>query len=83
MIYLYPYGRWWKKLYDKSNLTFVRDRIVEIYFWMIGGSFKPQYSFARIIVTKITAFITILDDIFDTYGSTEESMKLQEAITRS
>uniref|UniRef100_A0ACD5V1E8 Uncharacterized protein n=1 Tax=Avena sativa TaxID=4498 RepID=A0ACD5V1E8_AVESA len=73
---------WWKKLYDKSDLTFVRDRIVEIYFWMNGGSFKPQYSFARIIVTKITAFITIIDDIYDTYGTTEESMQLAEAIYR-
>ncbi|CAM0912970.1 unnamed protein product [Alopecurus aequalis] len=73
---------WWKELYSRSNLSFVRDRIVEVYFWMNGACYKPQYSHSRIILTKITAFITILDDIFDTYGSTEESMKLQEAITR-
>ncbi|CAM0912976.1 unnamed protein product [Alopecurus aequalis] len=73
---------WWKELYSRSNLSFVRDRIVEVYFWMNGACYKPQYSHSRIILTKITAFITILDDIFDTYGSTEESLKLQEAINR-
>ena len=77
------YGRWWKELYSRSNLSFVRDRIVEVYFWMNGACYKPQYSHSRIILTKMTAFITIIDDIFDTHSSTQESMKLQEAITRS
>ena len=49
---------------------------------MNGACYKPQYSHSRIIPTKITAFITIVDDIFDTYGSTKESMQLQEAIKR-
>uniref|UniRef100_M8B2L9 (+)-delta-cadinene synthase isozyme C2 n=1 Tax=Aegilops tauschii TaxID=37682 RepID=M8B2L9_AEGTA len=73
---------WWKELYGKSNLSLVRERIVEVYFWMNGACYKPQYSHSRIILTKITAFITIVDDIFDTYGSTKESMQLQEAIKR-
>jgi hypothetical protein len=50
---------------------------------MNGACYRPQYSHSRIILTKITAFMSILDDIFDTYGTTEESMKLQEAINRS
>lgn len=73
---------WWKELYGRSNLSFVRDRIVETYFWMNGATYKPQYSYARMLATKITGFITIIDDIFDTYGTTEESMQLKAAIDR-
>ncbi|KAK1664700.1 hypothetical protein QYE76_052859 [Lolium multiflorum] len=73
---------WWKELHDESKLGFSRDRIVEMYFWMNGACYEPQYSHSRIILTKMTAFMTILDDIFDTYGTTEESMQLAEAINR-
>uniref|UniRef100_A0ACD5UHU2 Uncharacterized protein n=1 Tax=Avena sativa TaxID=4498 RepID=A0ACD5UHU2_AVESA len=73
---------WWKELHDESKLGFSRDRIVEMYFWINGACYEPQYSYSRIILTKITAFMTILDDIFDTYGTTEESMQLAEAIKR-
>ncbi|KAL5220784.1 hypothetical protein ABZP36_025497 [Zizania latifolia] len=73
---------WWKELQAKSNLSFSRDRIVEMYFWMNGALFEPQYSHSRIILTKMTALMTIIDDIFDTYGTTEESMQLAKAINR-
>uniref|UniRef100_A0A0D3GWQ9 Sesquiterpene synthase n=1 Tax=Oryza barthii TaxID=65489 RepID=A0A0D3GWQ9_9ORYZ len=72
--------RWWKELNVESNLSFIRDRIVEMHFWMTGACSEPHYSLSRIILTKMTAFITILDDIFDTYGTTEESMMLAKAI---
>lgn len=42
-------------------MTFVRDRIVEVYFWMNGGAcYDPPYSHSRIILTKITSLVTIL-----------------------
>nr|QJA42380.1 terpene synthase TPS30 [Setaria viridis]TKW08761.1 hypothetical protein SEVIR_6G045800v2 [Setaria viridis] len=63
---------WWKKFLAKSKMTFVRDRIVEVYFWMNGTCYDPRYSHSRIILTKITSLVTILDDMFDTYGTTEE-----------
>ncbi|KAF2918275.1 hypothetical protein DAI22_08g046100 [Oryza sativa Japonica Group] len=72
--------RWWKELNVESNLSFIRDRIVEMHFWMTGACSEPHYSLLRIILTKMTAFITILDDIFDTYATTEESMMLAKAI---
>ncbi|KAL6840798.1 hypothetical protein ACP4OV_029324 [Aristida adscensionis] len=73
---------WWKQLHAKSNVDFVRDRVVETYFWMNGGCYDPPYSLSRIILTKITLIIAILDDFFDTYGSTEECMQLAEGINR-
>uniref|UniRef100_M8B228 (+)-delta-cadinene synthase isozyme XC14 n=1 Tax=Aegilops tauschii TaxID=37682 RepID=M8B228_AEGTA len=74
---------WWKELHEESKLGFSRDRIVEMYFWMNGACYEPQYYNSRIILTKMTAFMTVLDDIFDTYGTTEESMQLAKAINRN
>lgn len=74
------YYRWWKELNIQSNLSFIRDRIVEMHFWMTGVCPEFNYSRSRIILTKMMAYITIIDDIFDTHGTTEESMMLAEAI---
>ncbi|OEL15075.1 Sesquithujene synthase A [Dichanthelium oligosanthes] len=74
---------WWKEFLAKSKMTFVRDRIVEVYFWMNGACYDPPYSHSRIILTKITSLVTIIDDMFDTYGTTEECMKFAEAINRT
>jgi (S)-beta-macrocarpene synthase len=63
-------------------MTFVRDRIVEMYFWMNGACYDPPYSHSRIILTKITGVISIIDDMFDTYGTTEECTKFAEALGR-
>uniref|UniRef100_A0A0E0ARA5 Sesquiterpene synthase n=1 Tax=Oryza glumipatula TaxID=40148 RepID=A0A0E0ARA5_9ORYZ len=71
---------WWKELNIQSNLSFIRDRIVEMHFWMTGVCPEFNYSLSRIILTKMMAYITIIDDIFDTHGTTEESMMLAEAI---
>ncbi|KAJ1267461.1 hypothetical protein BS78_07G057900 [Paspalum vaginatum] len=73
---------WWNEFLAKSRMTFVRDRIVEAYFWMNGACYDRPYSRSRIILTKITCFVTIIDDMFDTYGTTEECMKFAEAIYR-
>jgi hypothetical protein len=74
------YYRWWKELNIQSNLSFIRDRIVEMHFWMTGVCPEFNYSLSRIILIKMMAYITIIDDIFDTHGTTEESMMLAEAI---
>ncbi|AQK41277.1 terpene synthase4 [Zea mays] len=73
---------WWNEMIAKSKLTFVRDRIVEEYFWMNGACYDPPYSLSRIILTKITGLITIIDDMFDTHGTTEDCMKFAEAFGR-
>jgi len=49
---------------------------------MAGACSEPKYSLSRVILTKMTAFITILDDIIDTYSTTEEAMLLAKAIYR-
>eukprot|EP00257_Ricinus_communis_P026378 XP_025013792.1 alpha-copaene synthase isoform X1 [Ricinus communis] len=74
--------RWWKSLDVATKLPYARDRVVECYFWMVGVYFEPQYSFARIMMTKIIAITSLLDDTYDNYATGEELEILTEAIER-
>lgn len=55
-----------------SQLHFVRDRIVENYFWTVGMIYEPQFGYIRRIVAIVAALITVIDDIYDIYGTPEE-----------
>jgi beta-farnesene synthase len=48
---------------------------------MAGACSEPKYSLSRVILMKMTAFITILD-IIDTHSTTEEGKLLVKAIDR-
>nr|XP_023905162.1 (-)-germacrene D synthase-like [Quercus suber]POE44556.1 (-)-germacrene d synthase [Quercus suber] len=74
--------RWWKDLDFATKLPFARDRVVECYFWIVAVYFEPQYSLARKILTKVISMTSILDDIYDVYGTLEELEPFTEAIER-
>ncbi|KAK8272364.1 hypothetical protein V6Z11_D11G325900 [Gossypium hirsutum] len=66
----------WKKGLDlTTKLPFVRDRLVESYFWILGVYFEPQYSFAREILVKTMVIASIMDDIYDAYDQLPKYMK--------
>ncbi|XP_038984288.1 alpha-humulene synthase-like [Phoenix dactylifera] len=73
---------WWKALGLAKKLTFSRDRVVECYFWILGVYFEPHYSRARIYMTKFIALLSIMDDIYDNYGTVEELQTFTEVIQR-
>ncbi|XP_074560375.1 (S)-beta-bisabolene synthase [Curcuma longa] len=74
---------WWKKLnVDIMHLNFIRDRVVECYCWSMVIRHEPSCSRARLISTKLLMLITILDDIYDSYSTLEESLLLTDAIQR-
>ncbi|XP_062079321.1 alpha-humulene synthase-like [Humulus lupulus] len=75
-------SRWWKELDCAHKFPFARNRIVELYLWILGVYYEPQYSCARNILTKIIALASIADDIYDSYGTFEELELLTEAIDR-
>ena len=79
---LYSNFRWWKDLDFATKLPFARDRVVECYFWIVAVYFEPQYSLARKILTKVISMTSILDDIYDVYGTLEELEPFTEAIER-
>ncbi|XP_057947853.1 probable sesquiterpene synthase [Malania oleifera] len=74
--------KWWKELDFATKLPFARDRVVEGYFWIVGVYFEPKYMLARRTLTKVIAITSILDDIYDVYGTIEELKIFTEAIER-
>ncbi|PKU63442.1 Alpha-copaene synthase [Dendrobium catenatum] len=74
--------RWKNSMALSENLPFDRDRLVELHFWMTGTYFEPSYSRARIMVTKLIVLTSILDDIYDQYGTLEDLELLTEKIER-
>ncbi|GFZ04841.1 terpene synthase-like sequence-1,8-cineole [Actinidia rufa] len=74
--------RWWKDLNFAKKLPFARDRMVEYYFWILGMYFEPQYLLSRRILTKVIALTSIIDDIYDVYGTLEELVLFTDAIER-
>ncbi|XP_040988311.1 (-)-germacrene D synthase-like isoform X2 [Juglans microcarpa x Juglans regia] len=75
-------ARWWKDLDFPRKLPFIRDRVVECYFWILGVYFEPQYCFARRMLTKVISMTSVIDDIYDVYGTIEELDLFTEAIER-
>ncbi|KAJ4827207.1 hypothetical protein Tsubulata_016800 [Turnera subulata] len=74
--------RWWKDLDFARKLSFARDRVVECYFWIVGVYYEPKYSLARKILTKVISMTSIIDDIYDVYGTLDELVVFTEAIDR-
>ncbi|VVA34601.1 PREDICTED: (-)-germacrene D synthase, partial [Prunus dulcis] len=73
---------WWKELDFEKQLPFARDRIVELYFWIVGVYFEPHYMATRKILTKVIALVSVLDDIYDAFGTYEELVIFTGAIER-
>ncbi|XP_059309636.1 viridiflorene synthase-like [Lycium ferocissimum] len=73
---------WWKDLDLASKLSYVRDRMVECFFWTVGLYFEPQYSRARIMLAKCIAMISVIDDTYDSYGTLDELEVFTEAVDR-
>ncbi|KAM1256514.1 hypothetical protein PS2_030420 [Malus domestica] len=74
--------RWWKELDFEKKLPFARDRIVELYLWIVGVYFEPQYDRARKFLTKIIALVSVMDDIYDAYATFKELEIFTGAIER-
>ncbi|RDX90560.1 putative terpene synthase 2, partial [Mucuna pruriens] len=74
--------KWWKKSNFAKNVPFARDRVVESYLWSLAISYKPEYSNGRMFLGKMIAFLTILDDTYDAYGTIQELELFTEAIQR-
>ncbi|KAL3508579.1 hypothetical protein ACH5RR_027980 [Cinchona calisaya] len=71
---------WWRSIDCPKNLPFARDRLVECYFWIMNVYFEPHYSLARTILAKVITMISIVDDIYDVYGTLDELALLTDAI---
>uniref|UniRef100_A0A2C9UU87 Uncharacterized protein n=1 Tax=Manihot esculenta TaxID=3983 RepID=A0A2C9UU87_MANES len=75
-------SRWWNNLGLAGKLTFSRDRLMECFFWTVGIEFEPQFSSCRKGLTKVGSFITIIDDVYDVYGTLDELELFTDVVER-
>uniref|UniRef100_A0A0D3FIR0 Uncharacterized protein n=1 Tax=Oryza barthii TaxID=65489 RepID=A0A0D3FIR0_9ORYZ len=73
---------WWKDFYDNVKLSYTRDRIVEVFFWVSGVYYEEEYSRARIMLAKVFGLITLMDDTYDVQATLDECCRFNEAIQR-
>ncbi|CAD6266228.1 unnamed protein product [Miscanthus lutarioriparius] len=73
---------WWKDVRSQVDMTFSRDRLVEMYFWMTIIVYEPYYSYSRIMLTKLALYMALMDDIYDNYSTTDESNIFTTALKR-
>ncbi|KAL6012556.1 Trehalose-6-P synthase/phosphatase complex subunit [Asimina triloba] len=73
---------WWNSIDLAKKLGFTRNRLMESFLLSVGIIFEPQFSECRNAATKDIMFITIIDDIYDVYGSLDELKLFTNAIDR-
>ncbi|XP_019155335.1 PREDICTED: terpene synthase 10-like [Ipomoea nil] len=76
-------SRWWENSYITERLTFVRDSMVENFFWAIATNSNPnKFSNWRRTNAKLICLICTIDDIYDVYGTLDELHLFTDAIER-
>ncbi|CAL9050388.1 unnamed protein product [Musa banksii] len=73
---------WWSNLGLAQRLPFSRDRLMESYFWTVGWAFEPQFARYREAQTKAICLLTIIDDVYDVYGTMDELELFTDAVDR-
>ncbi|XP_062119906.1 terpene synthase 10-like [Humulus lupulus] len=73
---------WWESTGLGQKLEFARDRMMVNYLWTIGVSFEPHYTSCRRMATKVNALITVIDDIYDVYGTLDELELFTDVVER-
>ena len=74
--------RWWNNTRLGQKLGFARDRLMENFLWTVGLDFKPQLSYFRKNMTIVNSLITIIDDVYDVYGTLDELERFTNAVER-
>ncbi|XP_076919169.1 (E)-beta-farnesene synthase-like [Bidens hawaiensis] len=74
--------KWWKDLDMPRKLPYVRDRLIEGYFWILGVYYEPHHTLTRIFLMKTSMWLIVLDDTYDNYGTYEELEIFTDAVER-
>nr|WBO38699.1 terpene synthase 28 [Aquilaria agallochum] len=74
--------RWWRALGLSDKLSFARDRLMECFFWSVGITPEPQYGKCRKALAKVACFVTVIDDVYDVYGTLDELELFTRAVER-
>lgn len=55
-----------------QKLDFIRDRIPTSFLWALALSYNHEHGYFRKHITKVIQVVTLLDDIYDVYGTLNE-----------
>ncbi|XAR68586.1 (-)-alpha-terpineol synthase [Bertholletia excelsa] len=75
-------SRWWKRIGLAEKLSFARDRLMENFLWNVGVNFKPQFGHFRRTMTVVYYLITVIDDVYDVYGTLDELELFTDVVQR-
>ncbi|PHU26554.1 Trans-alpha-bergamotene synthase [Capsicum chinense] len=75
-------SRWDKNIKLVKKMSFVRDRLVEGFFWAVGFTPNPRFGYCRKLSTKLSVLLTTIDDIYDVYGSLDELELFTDIVDR-
>ncbi|KAK3188188.1 hypothetical protein Dsin_027749 [Dipteronia sinensis] len=75
-------SKWWESYGLEKKLSFARSRLVASFLWGMGVVFEPRFKYCRGIVTKLIAVITVIDDVYDVYGTLPELELFTDAVDR-
>ncbi|XP_062119802.1 myrcene synthase, chloroplastic-like [Humulus lupulus] len=75
-------SRWWRHTKLGEKLNFVRDRLMGCFLWKVGVRFEAEFSHFRRVSARLYVLITIIDDIYDVYGTMEELELFTNAVER-
>ncbi|XP_074592122.1 (3S,6E)-nerolidol synthase 1-like [Curcuma longa] len=75
-------SRWWKESGLGQELGFARVQPLKWFTWPMTCLPNPKFSKYRIVLSKVIAFVYLLDDIFDVKGSLDELYLFTQAIER-
>nr|Q84SM8.1 RecName: Full=Carene synthase, chloroplastic; Short=PaJF67; Short=PaTPS-3car; AltName: Full=(+)-car-3-ene synthase; AltName: Full=3-carene cyclase; Flags: Precursor [Picea abies]AAO73863.1 (+)-3-carene synthase [Picea abies] len=74
-------SRWWKES-GFPDLNFIRHRHVEFYTLVSGIDMEPKHCTFRLSFVKMCHLITVLDDMYDTFGTIDELRLFTAAVKR-
>ncbi|KAJ8545631.1 hypothetical protein K7X08_018214 [Anisodus acutangulus] len=75
-------SRWDKDIKLVKKMSFVRDRLVEGFFWAVGFTPNPQSGYCRKLSTKLSVLHTTMDDIYDVFGTLDELELFTDIVDR-
>jgi hypothetical protein len=74
--------KWWKDIDLPYKLPYIRDRLLETFIGVMAVYLEPHYSLGRIIATKVSQVIVVMDDTCDAYGTFSEVRSLIDSLER-
>ncbi|KAL2244874.1 tricyclene synthase Oc15, chloroplastic [Sesamum indicum] len=76
-------SKWWNELGLAKKLKLVRNQLPKWYTWSMSVLIDDfSLSLQRVEITKSTAFIYLIDDIFDVVGTLNELTIFTEAVNK-